>query len=185
MKNTYLTSHFPLFSILIFSTAFALFTENFIIDQLIKLGLYPGMTEFFSESGIKLTLLFLSLLFFFMVFSALKLIADTTIQLSLLFFSKDEVGGDLNKIRSGSWIGLIASVVALVFNQQIVALMIVFLIATFVYFVYFLYKISDSLDLIGLVGMVMFHLLFWGTFSLTVFYAAIKLYNSFIASLPL
>ena len=83
MTNRYITSHFPLISILLFSLAFAIFFQGFILTQLVDLGIYNGMREFISESGIKLTLLFLMQLFFFMVFSALKLIADTTIELSI------------------------------------------------------------------------------------------------------
>ncbi|MEB1805724.1 MAG: YufK family protein [Bacillaceae bacterium] len=185
MKNRYITSHFPLFSILLFSISLALFTEGYIVNQLQLLGLYDGMKEFFSESGIKITLLFLLLLFFFMVFSALKLIADTIIQLSLLFFSKDETGDELNKIRSGTWVYLIASLIALIFFHSIVVIVIVFISATFIYFIYFLYKLSDALTPLHMFGLIMFHLLFWFTFIIAVSYAILTLYNSFIASLPL
>ncbi|WP_216830767.1 DUF5366 family protein [Alkalihalobacterium elongatum] len=185
MKNKYITSHFPLFSILIYSTSIALFTEGFIVNQLEILGIYDGMMQFFSESGIKITLLFLLLLFFFMVFSALKLIADTVVQLSLLFFSQDEKGDELNKIRSGTWIYLISSLIALIFFHSIVVIIIVFVTATFFYFVFFLYKLSHSLTPLHMFGLIMFHLLFWFTFIISVAYATLKLYNSFIASLPL
>lgn len=185
MKNTYLTSHFPLFAIMVYSIALALYAEGFITRNLIDLGLYSGMTEFFSENGIKITLLFLLLLFFFMVFSAFKLISDTTIQISLLFFSKDEEGNDLNKIRSGSWFYLVSSLIALVFFKLISAILIIFALATLGYFIFFIYKIRDSLSIAGLVGMVFFHILFWFTFILTVSFALTRLYNSLIASLPI
>ncbi|WP_096201627.1 DUF5366 family protein [Bacillus sp. FJAT-45350] len=185
MKNAYLTSHFPLFSIVLFSISFALFTEGYIVGILIELGIYDGMMEFFSEGGIKLTFLFLLWLFFFMLFSALKLIADTTIEISLLFFSKDEEGNDLHKIRSGSWIYLISSALSLALVQNITLLVALFAICTFTYFIYFVYRVSDSLTFVGTVGMIFFHILFWFTFTLTVVYALLKLYNSFIASLPL
>lgn len=185
MKNTYLTSHFPLFSIFVYSVALALYAESVIIKKLIDFGVYSGMMEFFSESGIKITLLFVLLLFFFMILSALKIISDTMIQLSLLFFSKDEEGNDLNKIRGGSWFYLISSFVALIFIKNVVAIIIIFALATIAYFVYFLYKIRDSLSILGLFGMVMFHSLFWTTFLLTLLFALVKLYNSFVASLPI
>ncbi|MFS0595620.1 DUF5366 family protein [Peribacillus frigoritolerans] len=54
-----------------------------------NLGIYQGMLEFFSEAGIKLALLIVLLLLFFMVFAALKLISDTILELSLFFFSKE------------------------------------------------------------------------------------------------
>ena len=184
MKNTYLTSHFPLISILLFSTAFSLNAVTVIIDKLQDIGVYQGMAEFFSDSGIKLTLLFLLMLFFFMVFAALKLIADTTIELSLLFFSKDQEGTELTKIRSGSWLFLIGSILALLLFQIITFIIVIFVLVSFSYFVYFVYKVSNSLSTIGLVGIVFFHIFFWFSFVLAVTYAIIKLYNSFIASLP-
>lgn len=184
MANRYITSHFPLFSILLFSLSFAIYTQLYITDLLVKLGLYSGMREFFSEHGIKLTLLFLLLLFFFMVFSALKLIADTMIELSMLFFSKDEDGSELNKGRAGSWIYLIASIVSLFFSQHILFIVGLFLVASFVYFIYVVVKISRVLSVFGLIGLVFFHIFFWSMFLVAVTYASIKLYNSFIASLP-
>ncbi|WP_268563838.1 DUF5366 family protein [Peribacillus frigoritolerans] len=72
-----------------------------------NLGIYQGMLEFFSEAGIKLALLIVLLLLFFMVFAALKLISDTILALSLLFLSKDSEGKALNSVRKGSVIYVI------------------------------------------------------------------------------
>ncbi|MDP1417058.1 DUF5366 family protein [Peribacillus simplex] len=55
-------------------------------------GICQGMLEFFSETGIKLALLIVLLLLFFMVFTVLKLISDTILELSLLLFSKGSGG---------------------------------------------------------------------------------------------
>ena len=165
--------------------SFSLYTEGVIIRMLHNLGVYSGMTEFFSESGIKLAILFLLLLFFFMVFAALKLIADTTIELSLLFFSKDEEGKELTKIRSGSWLYLIASVVSLIFYTKIAAVIVILIVISFAYFIFFVYKVSSSLSSAGLVGIIFFHMFFWFAFILTVAYVIVKLYNSFMASLPI
>lgn len=185
MKNTYLTSHFPLLSIIMFSLSLAIYTENYVIDLFNKLGIYSGLIEFFTERGIKITLLFVLLLFFFMVFSALKLIADTSVQLSLLFFSKDVEGKDLNKIRAGSWIYLGSAVVALTLSNYIELIILIFLFGTIVYFIYFLYRLNDSLSGFRIVGIVLFHLLFWASFGLVIFYTLTRLYNGIIASLPL
>ncbi|MDA3128548.1 DUF5366 family protein [Aliibacillus thermotolerans] len=188
MKNTYITSYFPLFSITIFSFALAIYTETIITDWLIHIGLYVGMLEFFSEVGIKLTLLFLLTLVYFMVFSALKLIADTVLELSLLFFSRDEEGNDLKKVRSGSWIFLIASFCALFLSvtpQLQTGITIVFLFAAFIYFVYFVYQVSDSMSLAGLIGTIFFHVSFWGGFLAVTIYSLLRLYNSFVNSLPI
>ncbi len=184
MSNRYITSHFPLISILLFSLSFAIYTQTYILEQLVELGLYNGMREFFSENGIKLTLLFLLLLFFFMIYSALKLIADTMIELSMLFFSKDEDGNGLNKVHAGSWIYLIASIIALLLSQEIVWIVAIFLLASLIYFVFLVYKISHVLSAPGLVGLIFFHMIFWSAFVLAVIYALVKLYNSFMASLP-
>lgn len=184
VKNTYLTSHFPLISILLFSTAYSLYTERLVINKLHDLGIYNGMTEFFSESGIKLTLLFLLMLLFFMVFAALKLIAGTTIELSLLFFSKDKEGTELTKIRSGSWLYLIGSVISLFIFKYFLFLLSIAVIVSFGYFIFFVYKVSSSLSFAGLIGIIFFHMSFWSAFVLSVSYAIIKLYNSFIAGLP-
>ncbi|GAE25744.1 putative membrane protein [Halalkalibacter wakoensis JCM 9140] len=185
MSNRYITSHFPLISILLFSLAFAIYVQGFILNELVNLGIYSGMLEFISESGIKLTLLFLLLLFFFMVFSALKLLADTTIELSMLFFSKDEEGNELNKVRSGSWIYLAGSVLAVLLAQYLVVVVLLFIIASLSYFVFLVYKVSHTLNLPGLIGFIFFQVIFWSVFLLAVFFALLRLYNSFMASLPL
>ncbi|MCM3762197.1 YufK family protein [Alkalihalobacillus oceani] len=185
MSNRYITSHFPLISIVLFSLAFAMYSQTLILNELAKLGLYEGMREFFSENGIKLTLLFLLVLFFFMVFSALKLIADTIIELSMLFFSKDEEGNELNKAKAGSSIYLAASIIALLLSSELLLLIIVFLGASLIYFIYLVYKLTDAFHPAGLIGMIFFHMIFWSAFVVAVAYAGLKLYNSFIASLPL
>ncbi|ADI00060.1 YufK family protein [Salisediminibacterium selenitireducens] len=185
MKNAYLTSHFPLISILLYSLSFAMYASRFVIRYMDELGLYSGMIEFFSESGIQLTMLAVLWLFFFMLFAALKLIADTINELSLLFFSKDEDGADLNRVRGGAWIFLLTSIVSLLGQVQLPVLLGIFLTACVIYFVYFIYKISEKLSFGASIGLVMFHLLFWGVFVLGVTYAILKLYNSIIASLPI
>ncbi|SDZ19440.1 hypothetical protein SAMN05421736_107146 [Evansella caseinilytica] len=185
MKNAYLTSHFPLFSIILFSLSLSMYSEKQISFYLKEIGLYEGMIEFFSENGIRLSILFLLWLFFFMLFAALKLIANTINEVSLLFFSKDEEGGDLNKVRGGSWIFLIAGVVSIVTVLQLYITLAVLLAACIVYFIYFIYKVSYSLSAPALIGMIFFHMFFWFSFILAVAYTFLKLYNSMIASLPL
>ncbi|MFZ4451819.1 DUF5366 family protein [Salibacterium aidingense] len=185
MKNTYLTSHFPLFSILLFGLSFALYAERLITAWLAEIGLYTGMLEFFSETGIRVTLTFFLLLFFFMIFSALKLIAGTMIELSLLFFSKDKEGEELRKIRSGTWIYFIASLLSLLFIFYPAGIAVTFLAATTVYFIYFVYRVSDSLSGAGMFGLIFFHISFWCVSAAAVGYAGLRLYNSFIKSLPL
>ncbi|MCK0470426.1 DUF5366 family protein [Halalkalibacter sp. APA_J-10(15)] len=185
MTNRYITSHFPLISIVLFSLALAIYVQGLILTELVNMGVYSGMLEFISENGIKLTLLFLLMLFFFMVFSALKLIADTTIELSMLFFSKDEEGTELSKARAGAWIYLIGSIISLFVANQLIFILALFLLANFIYFVFLIYKVSDVLSFAGLVGFIFFQVFFWGAFVISVLYALVRLYNSFMASLPI
>ncbi|MCD8500682.1 MAG: YufK family protein [Bacillaceae bacterium] len=42
-----------------------------------------------------------------------------------------------------------------------------------------------SLSPLSLVGLIFFHIFFWFAFIISVLYALLKLYNSFIASLPI
>lgn len=86
MKNTYFTSYFPLLAILLFSLSLSIRVEMTVIELLKNAGIYEGMKEFFSDGGIQLALIVLLLVLFFMVFAALKLIANTINELSLLFF---------------------------------------------------------------------------------------------------
>ncbi|RAK18677.1 hypothetical protein B0I26_10998 [Anoxybacillus vitaminiphilus] len=185
MKNTYVTGYLPLIAIILYSMAFGIYAETEIIRLLKKFGLYSGMLEFFSENGIKLTLFFLASLLFFMFFSALKLIADTMIQLSMLFFSKDRQGAVLNEIRFGSLFYVLSGMLSLLFVNDIVVMVVLFLVTTLAYFIYFVYKTYSTLPLTGLVGMVFFHVAFWFAFMLTIVYVCIKLYNGFLESLPL
>ncbi|WP_059102870.1 YufK family protein [Shouchella shacheensis] len=185
MTNRYLTGHLPLFSILLFSLSFSLYGQSFMTSFLEEHGIYGGMVDFFSENGIRLALLFVFMLAFFMLFSALKLIADTIFSLSMLFFSKDDEGGLWQKVRSGTWIYLGASGLSLVAVQEIFFIVAIFLAASLGYLLYVIYKIADALTVTGLIGFVSFHLLFWATFIFSTMFIVIRLYNSFIASLPL
>ncbi|MGM0875529.1 MAG: DUF5366 family protein [Bacillota bacterium] len=184
MKNTYFTSYFPLITILLFSTSLSIATVMIVIDYLQVFGIYDGMLEFFSNNGIKLALFILFALIYFMIFSALKLIANTVTELSLLFFSKDVAGENLTKIRGGSVFYLIGGALSLIVIQYPMAIVGMFLVATICYFVYVVYKISSSLTSSSLIGLVLFHVLFWFTFVLGNLYLCFRLYNSVMASLP-
>lgn len=185
MKNTYLTSYFPLLSIIVFSLSLGIRFEITILSFLKTIGVYEGMLEFFSEQGIKLALLFLLVVVFFMVFAALKLIADTIHGLSLLFFSKDLEGDSLKNVRGGSLIYFIGAVLSLFSVHSFLGIGIIFFATTMIYFIYFVYKVSNELSLLGVFGLIFFQIIVWSTLLLGVIYLAIKLYNSFIASLPI
>ncbi len=64
------------------------------------LGMYQGMLDYFSEKGIRLALFAAFALVYFMLFSALKLIANTVTELSLCFSQMTLKGqSEKNQIR--------------------------------------------------------------------------------------
>lgn len=185
MRNTYLTSYFPLLSILLFSLSISIRVEMTLIELLKNAGIYEGMKEFFSDGGIKLALLALLLVLFFMVFAALKLIADTINELSLLFFSKDSEGENLKQIRAGSIIYFIGGALSLLSLYSFLGIGAILAGATVIYFIYFVFKISSSMTFAGVIGVIFFQVVIWSSLLTGVFYLAIKVYNSMIASLPI
>ncbi|PLT30337.1 DUF5366 family protein [Peribacillus deserti] len=185
MKNTYFTGYFPLMAIILFSLSLAVCTEMKSITLLKQIGIYSGMREFFSEAGLKLTLLIVFLLVFFMVFSALKLISDTILELSLLFFSKDSEGKSLKGIRKCSIIFFIGGLASIGSSGWLPGIILIFLASTLTAFVYMVYQTSPVLTTAGLTGMIFFHTLVWSTLLLIVGFSLLKLYNSILASLPL
>ncbi len=64
-------------------------------------GIHSGMTGLLSEINIKLSFLLLFFICFFMLLAALKLLVDTFLELSLLFFSKDKMGRRPAKAKRG------------------------------------------------------------------------------------
>lgn len=184
MKNTYITGFFPFFAILLFSSSLAISSVMYAMEMLSSLGIYEGMLEFFSEGGIRMALFIVFALIFFMVFSALKLIANTVTELSLLFFAKDPEGANLKKMRVGSLVYLGASLLSFIFVQYPLGIAAVFLLATLAYLVFIVYTIHGTLSYFSLIGFIMFQLLFWFTFMIGTIYIIIKLYNSIMDSLP-
>lgn len=185
MKNTYLMSYFPLVSIILFSLSLAMLVEVKLLQILRETGIYNGMQEFFSESGIKLSLLLLLLIVFFMVFAALKLIANTINELSLLFFSKDFEGDSLKLVRKGAIIYFIGSIISLASTSSFIGIVAIFCLTTISYFVFYVFKVSQNLTISGVIGLIFFQVFTWSTLLIGVFYIVIKVYNSVIASLPL
>ncbi|MCD7035740.1 YufK family protein [Metabacillus sp. GX 13764] len=185
MKNTYFTGYFPLISILLYSTSLSIATVMYAIGLLKSLGIYEGMLGIVSEGEIRLAMFVLFALIFFMMLSALKLIANTVTELALLFFSKDQEGAALTKIRAGSSFYLAGGAVSILLIGNGLWIGAVFLIATFCYFVFLVYKVSAMLSPFSLIGLVLFHLLFWIVFILGILFLLVRLYNSFMSSLPI
>ncbi|RBP05397.1 DUF5366 family protein [Rossellomorea aquimaris] len=184
MKNTYLTSYLPLFSILLFSLTFSVYGVEVFVDIFKKIGVYPGMREFLSDMQLKLAILILLMVAFFMVFAALKLIAETINGISMLFFSMDSDGELYNRVRTGSMIYFIGGLVSVLSLKSFLGLLIIFALSSVVYFIYFVYKISPSLSNMGLFGVVGLQVFSWSSLFLTIFFVCLKLYNGVMASLP-
>lgn len=184
MKNTYLTGYFPLIAILLFSSSLSISTSLYALKMLSSFGMYDGMLDYFSEKGIRLALFAAFALLYFMVLSALKLIANTVTELSLLFFANDPEGNNLKKLRMGSMIYLGGGILSFGLLQNVIWIVIWFAVVTLAYFVFTVYRIYSTLSLMSLVGFILLELLFWFTFVIGILFIFIKLYNSIMASLP-
>ena len=184
MKNPYVFGFLPLFTIILFSFSYATYSMFQLVSLFEVIGVYEGMREFLSDMEIKLFVLIILILVYFMLFSALKLIAETIHELGMLFFSKDLEGKTLVQARGGYLIFFGGGVLSVIGIQYIELLLIVFLATAFVYFIYVVYKLSPSLSMGGIIGLVMFEIITWSFLLALVLYAAIKLYNGIIASLP-
>ena len=171
MKNTYVMSYFPLLSIMLFCLSFSVRIELTLIDFLKKTGIYQGMREFLSNSEIKLTLFVVLYVILFMVFAALKLVANTINELSLLFFSKDTEGESLKSIRAGSLIYLVGGTLSVVSIYSYIGIIAIFTLSTIVYFIYFVYKISGNLTMSGTIGVVFFQVIVWSTILLSLIFS--------------
>jgi hypothetical protein len=184
MKNAYLTSYFPLLSMVLFSLSLAIRMVFLLLDYLKETGIYNGMLEFFSDSSMKLSLLVLLLVLFFMLFATMKIIADTLNEVSLLFFSKDYDGESLKKIRKGPVIYLVGAAASLFSINSFIGIGAIFVLTTLAYFIYFVFSVSSSITTTGLIGMIFFQVLAWSTLILGLLYLSLKVYNSIMASLP-
>lgn len=189
MKNPYLFSYLPFFTIMLFSLTFGVYTVGFSLSVFREIGLYDGLLEFLTDTQLRLFLLTVYALFYFMVFSALKLIAATIHETALLFFYKaapakessfqhvsDERGGKLIY-----FIGALASAFAI---QSLYGLMIVFLTVTFIYFVYNTYMLHHQLPFSAIIGIIFFEFIVWAVLLFAVVYILLRLYNGIAASIP-
>lgn len=182
-KNVYMTGYLPLFSIILFSSGFAIYFERLLIDKLKYFGVYRGMQELFADHVIHLSVGFCLFLLFFMGFAALKLLSDTLTHLSLFFFSSDSEGTLLQQGKSGGWFFFAGGMLAIILNHSLLLICMVFVAASLVYFFYLLLRIGASLTTFGIIGMVFMHLFFWTGFGLLVVYTVMRLYNAFVAAI--
>ena len=184
MKNPYLYGYLPLFSVILFSVTFGIYLVGESLAFLTSIGVYAGMREFFTDLELRLLLLSVSALCFFMLFSALKLIGETIHEVGMLLFSKDKEGETMRVTRGGYVILFFGALISAFFIQSFIALMIVVVVTVLVYFVFTVYKMSHFMSFTGMIGLIFFEIIFWATFITTIVYVIFKLYNGILASLP-
>lgn len=184
MKNPYLYGYLPLFTIILFSSSFGIFAVSESLELFNAIGVYTGMREFLSDLELRFVLLIVFALLFFMVFSALKLIAETIHEVGMLFFSKDKAGETISVARGGYVIFFFGAFVSVIGVQSLLILVGIFLVTIFCYFIYTVYKMSQFMSITGVVGLIFFEILTWFIFIALIAYAVVKLYNGVLASLP-
>ena len=184
MKNPYLFGYLPLITIILFSLTFGIYAVSQSMDLFNAIGVYNGMREFLSDFEIRVFLLIVSALMFFMVFSALKLIGETIHELAMLFFSKDRNGETIHIARGGYVIFFIGALATMAGMHSILFLILILLITVAVYFIYTVYKMSHYMSYIGLIGFIVFEMVVWAVFLAAILFVFVKLYNSILASLP-
>lgn len=184
MKNPYLFGYVPIISITLFSLTFGVYAVGISVELFKEIGLYAGMREFLSDLQLRLFLLVMYALVFFMIFSALKLIAETIHETAMLLFSKDEKGESYGEAKGGRIIYFFGAILSAIGVQSIELLTIIFLLTTFVYFLYLVTKISKFMTLANTVGLIIFEFVLWTLFVSTIIYIGLKLYNGILASLP-
>ena len=184
MKNPYIYGYLPLFTILLFSLTFGIYTVGESIEIFTSIGVYAGMREFLSDLQLRVFLLIIFTLLFFMIFSALKVISETIHEVGMLLFSKDKEGETMRVARGGYVILFFGALISAFFIQSFIALMIVVVVTVLVYFVFTVYKMSHFMSFTGMIGLIFFEIIFWTTFITTIVYVIFKLYNGILASLP-
>ena len=184
MKNPYLFGYLPFITIVLLSLTFGIYAVSQSMDLFNAIGVYNGMREFLSDFEIKVFLLIISALLFFMLFSAFKLIGETIHELAMLFFSKDHDGATIHMARGGYVIFFIGALATIAGMQSIFLLILILLITVAIYFIYTVYKMSDYMSLFGLIGLIVFEIVVWATILAAIVFVIAKLYNSILASLP-
>ena len=184
MKNPYIFGYLPFVTIVLFSLTFGVYTVGVSVELFKGIGLYAGMREFLTDIQLRIFLLVIYALLFFMVFSALKLIAETIHETAMLFFSKDVEGKSYSEARGGNVIYFFGALASAGGINSINLLTAIFLLTTFIYFVYVVFKLSKFMTIVSTIGLLVFEILVWAILVSTIIYILLKLYNGVIASLP-
>jgi hypothetical protein len=184
MKNPYIFGYLPFVTIVLFSLTFGVYTVGVSVELFKGIGLYAGMREFLTDIQLRIFLLVIYALLFFMVFSALKLIAETIHETAMLFFSKDVEGESYSKARGGNVIYFFGALASAGGINSIKLLAALFLLTTFIYFVYVVYKLSQFMTIVSTIGLILFEIMFWIVLVSSIIYILLKLYTGVVASLP-
>ncbi len=184
MRNPYIFGYLPFATIVLFSLTFGVYTVGVSVDLFKEIGLYAGMREFLTDMQMRIFLLVIYALLFFMFFSALKLIAGTIHETAMLFFSKDVEGASYSEARGGNVIYFFGALVSAGGIHSVNVLAAIFLLTTFIYFVYVVYKLSGFLTIASTIGLIVFEIIVWSVLVSTIVYILLKLYNGVIVSLP-
>lgn len=184
MRNPYLFGYLPFLTITLFSLTFGVYLVGASIIFFGQIGLYTGMREFLTDAQLRLFLLVIYSLAFFMIFSALKLIAETIHETAMLFFSVDAVGESYSEAKSGNLIYFFGALASVAGIQSVKVMLAIFLLTTFVYFIFTMFKLSKFMTMSSMIGLLFFEILVWSIFLSSVIYIVLKLYNGVLASLP-
>ncbi|PIC73097.1 YufK family protein [Sporosarcina sp. P17b] len=185
MKNPYLFGYLPFVTVLLFSLTFGVYSVGETLILFKEIGLYQGMREFLSDFQLRIFLLTMYSLLFFMLFAALKLIAVTIHETALLFFLKEEADASYSASKSGAVIYFIGALASAIGIQSWKTLVLIFLITSFVYFIYVIYKLSPFMPLTHTVGLIFFQIIIWSVLVAGLVYIIFRLYNGLLASIPL
>ena len=184
MKNPYIFGYLPFVTIVLFSLTFGVYTVGISLDFFKGIGLYGGMREFLTDFQLRGFLLIVYALFFFMIFSALKLIGETIHDTAMLLFSKDVEGKSYSEAKGGNMIYLLGALATAGGIHSIKLMALFFLATTFIYFIYVIYKLSKFMTFFSTIGLIIFEIIMWGSLISLVIYILLKLYNGVLASLP-
>lgn len=185
MKNPYLFGYLPFVTVILFSLTFGVYSVGETLILFNEIGLYQGMREFLSDLQLRIFLLTIYTLLFFMIFAALKLVAVTIQETALLFFLKEEADASYSASKSGSVIYFIGALASVAGIQSWKALLMIFVVTTFIYFIYVIYKLSPFMPLTHTVGLIFFQIIIWSVLLLGIVYIVFRLYNGVLASIPL
>lgn len=184
MKNPYIFGYLPFVTIVLFSLTFGVYAVSESIELFKEIGLYAGMREFLTDIQLRVFLLIIYSLVFFMVFAALKLIAETIHETAMLLFSKDLEGESYSQARSANVIYFFGAVLTVGGINSIKMMGLIFVITTFVYFIYSVTKLSKYMSISSTLGLIVFEIITWSVFISVVVFILLKLYNGIMASLP-